>query len=465
MKPTALNVFGTLLVFLLLFSCKGPDNAEWAKMGGGESYDGGRGLTIDSQGNIYVVGRFQGSALFDDKTITGTGDDGIFLVKYNPDGKLLWAKASGGKKEDSGYSIDIDSHDNIYITGYFADTASFDTHTIVSKGESDAFLAKYDTAGNVLWVKQAGGAFNDVGRGVGTDAAGNCYMVGFFSGTIFLDTIQLKSDGPREDIFISCYDAEGKIRWAKKAGGTGNDRPATLAVDKQGDFFITGLFEGTTAFDSIKLISDGLADIFTAKFDKNGKAIWANQAGGSSADEARGIAIDEQNNVYVTGFFNHEIKFNGAKPIELSSKGECDVFIVKYDVNGVTQWAQQAGGQGLDQGSAVTAINANGCLVTGYFEMNANFGDSLISSVGNRDVFVAHYNSDGKLSNLIKAGSKGSDEGRSVKLDNKNNIYLTGNYQGKLHIGTIELPESRGDGDVFVSKLTNNCFENSKVKK
>ena len=465
MKSMLLKIFGTVILSLLLFSCNHPENTEWAKQGGGESYDGGRGVTIDSKGNVYVVGRFQGSALFDDKTITGNGDDGVFLVKYNPDGKILWAKASGGKKEDSGYSIDLDSQENIYITGYFADTASFDTQTIVSKGESDAFLAKYDTAGNVLWVKQAGGAFNDVGRGVGTDDAGNSYMVGFFSGTIYLDSTQLKSDGAREDIFISSYDSEGKMRWAKKAGGTGNDKPAAIAVDKKGDFFITGFFDGTAAFDSIKLISDGLADVFTAKFDKYAKAIWANQAGGSSADEARGIAIDEQNNVYATGFFNHEIKFNGAKSIELSSKGECDVFVVKYDVNGVTQWAQQAGGQGLDQGSSVTSINANGCLVTGFFEMTANFGDSLISSVGNRDVFVAHYNSDGKLNRLIKAGSNGSDEGRSVKMDNKHTIYLTGNYQGKLRIGTIELPESRGDGDVFISKITNTYFENSKIKK
>lgn len=461
----ALKNLGILIIFFLLFSCKSTDNAEWAKQGGGESYDGGRGLVIDSRGNVYVIGRFQGSALFDNKTITGKGDDGIFLVKYNKDGKLIWAKESGGKKEDSGYSIDVDSHDNIYITGYFADTASFDAHTLISKGDSDAFLAKYDTAGNVLWVKQAGGNFNDVGKGVGTDAAGNCYMTGFFSGTIYLDTVQLKSTGVHEDIFISSYDAEGNIRWAKNVGGTGDARPAALATDKQGNFFITGFFKGIAAFDSIKLISSGQSDIFTAMFDKNGKAVWASQAGGSSSDEARGIAVDEQNNVYATGFFLHEIKFESSKSIELASKGDYDMFIVKYDVNGILQWAQQAGGEGLDQGSDVTAMNANGCVVTGFFEKTANFGDSLITSVGNRDVFVAHYSSDGKLCSLIKAGGSGSDEGRSVKADDKNNIYITGNYNGKLQIGNIELPESRGDGDVFISKFLDKCGENAKTKK
>ena len=464
MKPTLLKIFGTLIIFVLIFSCKSPDNTEWAKQGGGESYDGGRGLALDSHGNVYVIGRFQGSASFGDKTIIGKGDDGIFLVKYSPDGKLLWAKASGGKKEDSGYSINVDSHDNVYVTGYFADSAFFDTHTIVSKGDSDAFLAKYDTAGNVLWVKQAGGNLNDVGRGVATDAAGNCYMVGFFSGTIYLDTIQLTSNGFHEGIFISSYDANGNIRWAKNIGGTGHARPAAVAADKQGNLFITGFFEGTAAFDSIKLISAGQSDIFTAMFNKNGKAVWANRAGGSSSDEARGIALDEQNNVYATGFFVHEIKFEATKSIELESKGESDIFIVKYDVNGIVKWAQQAGGQDIDQGSDVTAMNANGCVVTGFFEKTASFGDSLISSVGNRDIFVAHYSSDGKLCSLMKAGGNGSDEGRSVKVDDKNNIYLTGNYNGKLHIGTIELPESRGDGDIFISKFPDKCGVNSKKK-
>lgn len=445
-------------IFLFSVSCKNSEyQNQWAKTGGGENYDGGRALVLDSDGNIYVIGRFQGSASFDEKKIIGQGDDGIFLLKYNTSGKLLWAKELGGKKEDSGYSIDIDNKNNIYIAGYFEDTSFFDSHYLFSRGEYDAFLVKCNSDGKVLWAKQAGGNFNDVARGVFVNENGSCILTGFFTGTLFLDeNFSLQSDGFHEDIFIVKYNADGKIIWAKRAGGKNDDRAISITSSRNGKFFLSGYFKDSANFDNIQVKSNGQSDAFVAMYNADGNALWAKHFGGAGIDEARGIKSDDNNNVFVTGFFVQQLKFENSN-VEFTSMGERDIFIAKFDENGNLLWAKRAGGNGLDEGSAVNIGNSGDCIVTGFFGANADFEEQNFSTAGGNDIFIAHYSSDGKLLCFMQAGSSGYDEGRSVASDGKGNFILTGNYLGSLKIGNMILPESKGDGDMFLAKIPHTC--------
>src|SRR5262249_41080841 len=142
------------------------------------------------------------------------------------------------------------------------------------------FLAKYDSAGNVLWATQAGGTGANEGRAVVVDGAGNILQAGFFSGMATFGPINLVSQG-LTDIFVAKYDASGTLTWARSAGGTNSDEAYGVAVDSEENTFIAGSFNGTATFDQTTLKSLGSDDVFLAKYDVAGRLLWATHAGGN----------------------------------------------------------------------------------------------------------------------------------------------------------------------------------------
>jgi len=120
-----------------------------------------------------------------------------------------WARIAGasGDFTDLGYGISTDFTGNIYVTGYFKDTATFGSYPLTSSGDSDIFVAKLDPNGNWLWVKKAGSSGTDVGKGVSTDTNGNVYVTGYFQNTASFGSFDLVSFGGK-DIFVSKLDTK-----------------------------------------------------------------------------------------------------------------------------------------------------------------------------------------------------------------------------------------------------------------
>jgi hypothetical protein len=178
----------------------------WAKRAGGADFQQSNGIDLDSAGNSYVTGYFFGTATFGDSvSLTSAGFPDIFIAKYTSNGDLAWAKRAGGIRNDQGSGISVDSAGNSYVTGFFNGTATFGTTTLTSAGGSDIFVAKYDSTGTVLWAKRAGGISGENGNGIGVDSAGNSYVTGHFAGTAtFDDSITLVSAGSI-DIFVSKF--------------------------------------------------------------------------------------------------------------------------------------------------------------------------------------------------------------------------------------------------------------------
>jgi hypothetical protein len=170
-------------------------------------------------------------------------------------------------------------------------------------------VAKLDNTGKFVWATQAGGASFDQGTGISVDNCGNSYVTGSFSGTATFDSFTLVSAG-YTDIFVAKLDKNGKFIWATQAGGIGgNDEGLGISVDNCGNSYVTGYFTGTATFCSFTLISTGDFDIVVAKLDKNGKFVWATQAGGSGTDQGLGISTDNCGNSYVTGYINGNATF------------------------------------------------------------------------------------------------------------------------------------------------------------
>ena len=410
-----LTSFGSFDIFLVKYDSDG--SFVWAKNIGGSYDDAGSSITVDEIGNIYVTGGFEGTVDFDPGGSTfklkSFGGADIFMAKYASDGSFIWAKSIGSSSYDAGSSIHVDGSGNIYITGYFEDTADFDpgseTVTLTSRGSVDIFIAKYTSDGSFVWAKSVGSTSDDAGTNISVDDYGNIYVFGFFEGTADFDpgvgTFNLINAG-FFDIFISKYAPNGSFIWAKSVGGTYYDIGRGYA-DGSGNIYMTGAYAGTVDFDPgsdvFNLTSAGKADVFIAKYSTDGNFVWAKNLAGSANGEGTSISFDANEDIYITGAYEETVDFDpGNGVFNLTSAGQADVFIAKYSSDGNFIWAKSLGGAGDDVGYSIVLDGIGNSYATGNFQGNANFdlgtGISNITSAGDYDIFVVKYLSDETVS-------------------------------------------------------------------
>ncbi len=259
------------------------------------------------------------------------------------------------------------------------------------------------------------------------------------------------------------------LAWAGQAGGAGVERAAAIAVDKAGNSYVTGLFNGTADFDpdpfiDKELFSKGAADVFLAKYDIDGNYIWAISLGGPLGDTANAVAVDEAGNVYICGSFNGTADFDPSPDIKaLEANGpNTDIFLAKYDANGAYLWAFAIGGEGSDIARGLVLDDAgNICLLGGFFaKMDVDPGpqQSMLSSNGGLDVFFAKYSPEGDFLLAKSFGGGSADYGQAIGIDRKKNIYIAGYFTGPaadFDPGADKaLRASAGGNDIFLAKYT-----------
>jgi hypothetical protein len=263
-------------------------NFLWAKRAGGAGYDYVKVIAVDSSGNAYITGSFSGTAVFGATTLTSAGQSDTYMAKVDSGFNFLWAKRAGGTGGDVGRGIAVDSSGNAYVTGYFQGTAEFGATTLTSAGSWDIYVAKVDSGGNFLWAKRAGGTSSDESKGIAVDSSGNAYITGEFQGTAVFGATTLTSAG-QSDTYMAKVDSGGNFLWAKRAGGTNQDYVNGIAVDSSGNAYITGHFEGIAEFGATTLTSAGNNDTYIAKVDSGGNFLWAKSTvgvGGIAVDSS-----------------------------------------------------------------------------------------------------------------------------------------------------------------------------------
>lgn len=358
----------------------------WAKSAGGTSVDGAIDLGIDEEGNVYVTGYFTNNADFDNIKLTGIGNWDVFIAKYDTNGNAKWAQKGGGNNLDTPNGMFVDNNGNVYIAGHFSASATFTSTVITSAGDIDAFFAKYNNAGVLQWVKRIGGTSGDFGYNIEEDASGNVYMVGNFHGTVSFGNISITNAGG-SDAFIAKYkSATDTWIWVKQAGGTETDIATDVAIGTNGDIIVSGVFQGSAKFSANDVvISTGMYDVFIARYNSDGTLLWVKRAGSKNNDTINSLAIDANDNIYVTGAFYDLVNFGN---IFVASTGIRDIFIAKYNSMGYPEWAQSAGGKSDDVANRI-AVQANGnAYITGTFNGNAKFGETFVTG-GTSGVFVA----------------------------------------------------------------------------
>ena len=366
----------------------------WATGVESNDYGNGQGIVLDTAGNIYVTGHFRGITSFGSHTLSTINNSiDVFVAKIDAHGNWLWATAAGGSEVDKVCGIAINAAGDAYVTGYFQGTAYFGPYAIATNIEyKDIIVAKVDANGHWLWAERAGDSDHDRGQSIAVDAADNIYVTGFFSNTASFGPHMLTAISSSYcDFFVAKMDAAGNWLWATGGGGNHGDEGNSITVDAVGNVYVTGYFSESISFGSHTLISTtsaGADDIFVAKTDANGNWLWATGADTNSFNVAgRSIAVDVAGNAYVTGRFNEIVSFGSDT---LTSNGSKDIFLAKTDANGNWLWAEGVGSSGFEYGNSIAVDAAGSAYVTGRFKGTVYFGSHTLTAVDDsRDIFVA----------------------------------------------------------------------------
>ncbi len=377
------------------------------KAGGNNTFVYGASMATDPQGNSYITGNFNGTANFSGTSLTSTGFSDLFLAKYNSIGDLQWVFKKGSNGFTEGMGVGLDPFNNVYVTGFFGSTVDFGGASVTAAGgqfDKDIFLAKYDSAGVLKWVKRAGSANEDKGTAVACDAMGNPHLTGSFQGMTAFGTINLTSSG-QTDIFVAKYDTAGTAIMAFKSGGNAQDGANGISLDGTGNIYLIGSFYGNAQFGTVGLSGDpNYGDMFIAKYNTAGVCQWAKKGAGNNSDAGLGISTDPGGNSYTTGFFYQSAVFGTTT---LTSNGMLDAFVIKYSTSGNVLWAVKAGSAGDDRGKGIIWDANGYCNVVGYFTNTTAFGTTFLTSAGGTySVFVARMNGGPSSVNSIKEDDK-----------------------------------------------------------
>ncbi|MCB0855701.1 MAG: hypothetical protein KDD63_25940, partial [Bacteroidetes bacterium] len=215
-------------------------------------------------------------------------------------------------------------------------------------------------------------------------------------------------------------------------GGTGNERSNHILLDPSGNYYLTGFFQGTVDFDpsgtTQNLTSSGNGDIFLAKYDPLGNYLWAISMGSSEFDEGKSIALDNNGNIYLAGRFRQTVDFDpSANTNSLTSNGDSDGFVAKYNSAGDFEWVFQLGGTGAEEPFDINFRNGQ-LVISGQFQQSVDFepngGGQILTSAGAADIFVAAYNENGDYQWAIRIGGTSGESCYGMDTDASGNTYI-----------------------------------------
>ena len=478
--PGTANVVGSIRlddIFLARYDADG--NFIYAKAFAGFGFDQAKSVILDNASNAYITGNISFSNIdFNPGNAGGEftssgGTDG-YLASYDPLGNYRYANLIGGLESDGATGIALDGALNVYVTGAFQGSVDFDptaaTAIAEAKGGSDVFVAKYNNAGDFVYVNTMGGELEQTGTAIATDPLGNLRVVGTFYHDADFDPgsgeVILSIKGHSLNSFISALGTNGQFLWARQMGfysdSTYIDRGTGIVADSTGNIFITGSFYGTLDFDTgpgvSPVTSAGVSDVFVAHYDRAGNLVKVFSIGGVGFDRGGKIVLDGDGNIVITGDFAGTVDFDPGPGItNLTSDLYTTPFVAKYNRNGNLIFAKAVAGgtQTFNYGLCIDKLQ--NIYLTGSFTGTADFdpgpGTVNLTSAGASDIFVAKYNQQGNLIYAKNYGGTANDRGAAVVVDDSGNFNLTGTFIGTVNFGSSFTINSKGASDIFLCRF------------
>ncbi|NOQ71476.1 MAG: T9SS type A sorting domain-containing protein [Crocinitomix sp.] len=361
------------VVYYDIFILKLTNNGDflWAQTMGSGCNDGGEDIDIDHNGSVYVTGTFCLTVDFNDGVGTdelaaaGVEGSDVFILKLTEDGEFVWVKSIESDFFDEVLDLEIDKNNNVYIGGYYTNSADFDPslseHILDGEGTKKAFLLKLNEEGAYDWVITIPGPSYGKITGIELDSDGNIYAVGDFFGEDIdfdpgVDVSPLTSAG-LDDIFVTKYTNSGELIWAKQLGGVGYDRSALIEISAINTIYITGNYKGNIDVDpsgsefilEYSEDDDTDFDMFLCTLNEDGDFIQALSFNGESNEECVDLIRGTEGSIYLAGSTTSELDIN-------PSVDEFLLFGENYDPTGYVLKLQD-GHLGIEKNVEVVKTN------------------------------------------------------------------------------------------------------------
>jgi hypothetical protein len=330
MPNTTITSTGGIDLFTAKFNTN--SDCLWAKTGTGLASEYGNEIVVGDNINVCVIGNKIEQMIFGSDTLSHDDSTDLFMATYNSTGNLLWVKGIPGYGNSSARGGGIDIFENTIFVGSFNGSISIDTINFnsISQNLNDVFIAKYSVSGSIIWAKRYGDMGDDYARGVGTDSLGNIYLSGVFSNSVNFDGNTIFANG-NTDIFLLKLTSSGNLVWIKQFGNSGIEEGCAIEVSPDGNVFIIGGFSQTITFGSSTFSSQGIRDVFVAKIDTSGNVIGAKTAGSSTDDVNYAIGLNNINEeVCTVGTFSGAFS-DGITSLTVS--GNIDSYISKISLS------------------------------------------------------------------------------------------------------------------------------------
>lgn len=431
------------------------------------TYNNGRAIGVDQQGNVYTTGLFSytidmdpGPGVYD---LTGAGpfDKGIYISKLDANGNFVWAKQIPTYVEFNEIDLKVDKDGNVYVASELRNAADMDPGPGVlmmsPTGFKDAFVVKLDTDGNLIWAKHFGGP-GDTGAAptiIEVDKNNNVFVCGSFNNTVDFDpgpgTFNLTSTAHIQS-FIVKLNSNGDLTWAKQFGNSpvvySGSGIADAKCDQQGNLYTVGDFSGSCDFDpgpgAYTLAAAGMRDGYIAKLTPAGDFVWAKKITNTSGYynnlvNSRAVEVDAMNNVITAGWFIGTFDFDpGAGVNNVTTAGYYDAYILKLNPNGDFVWVKRIGGTDYDTGNDLALDNDNNIYLAGSYGPTVDYdpgpGDHTVTSSYYGPGAIVKLNPDGNFiyAALFESISYGSNLCRRLVVDDARNVYTGGYFTGTV---------------------------------
>jgi hypothetical protein len=420
----------------------------WGKLFGDPNVQGVASVGVDASGNVYVGGTFAGSMDLGGNVLVSTGTADVFVASFDTSGNHRWSAQFGGTGPETLNGIAVTPAGGVALAGTFYGSVSFGERTLESVNGLDSFVAKLDEAGAPVWAQRIGETADQTARSVAIDGDENVVVAGHFSGVLFCTSPPIPvcvSSAGGTDIFVRKYDPSGTVSWTRVLGDSQNQFIGGVAVDRDSDVLFTGQFNGTMSLGSEHVDNSGLGpNLFVAKLDSGGNALWMHQYGDTLRQQGNGIAVDAAGTVLVTGMYSGSLDFG---PGGALSNGETPTaFAVSLTPAGEPLWARSFGVEGTHSGAAIAADAEGNVVLGGSSQGVVDLGDGPRPSASGLDAFVVKLDPGGRYIWGKLLGGASDQKVTAVAVSPiESAIVIGGSAEGTIDFGLGELAASGVD--------------------
>ncbi len=352
---------------------------------------GSPAVAVDAQGSIVLAGHFTGTLDLGSGPLASGASSNVFVARLDADGHSLWSQRYS--LDGSVGDLAVDAAGNVIIGGTFGGDLDFGLGVIHAGFATHGFLVKLDPLGAPLWQNDLASPDEATVYGLALEATGAVTFTGRFRTSIGLG---FTSIGDR-DAYVARYDANGTLLWARQLGGDGVHMGLDVAVDDAGNSAVGGMFGGTIDLGNGPIMAQGSGLAFAARYDPQGNITWGRSfkvlydVAGVTQQRMSGVAFGPAGQLWMTGQFTSAIDFGGG-PL-LGTGPQLNAFVAELDSAGKQLGAAKygtSGSPGSGSSGDGLVVDATGrAHVIGTLTGTGSFDGGTLKSIGDRDVFVA----------------------------------------------------------------------------